>query len=223
MWTSSPPHLEQSKTLISASTATVSVVPTPFVGCTSPLALDPASLAKLQQNASLANPGSSSSSPHMMVTSPKALRMSRMSFSFDIPARDFIGQDCTDSPSSPTSDKELMQKSSQFTHPNSPSSTPQTSSKSKKNMLNSWRTSLKSKGRSSSGRFATSAIPPISSCVISEGVMSYDSESPKSPGYTTDEDVQNSRNDNSQNFEWNMNLGRRWSESVTSNPKLVLA
>lgn len=229
LWTSPPPphsHLiEQSKhqTLIPASTATVSVVPAPFVGCTSPLhALDAASLAKLQQNAL------SSSSQHPAMHPPHTPKLSRMSFSHETSSlNEAAGMDCLDAgSSSPNSDKEqqqLFQSSQMLIHPphkhsNSPSSTPQVGKSGKKNMLNSWRTSLRSKGRSSSGRFAASAIPPIPT-VINEG-MSYD-ESPRSPGYTTDEDVQNSKNDNSQNFEWNLNLGRRWSESVTANPKLV--
>lgn len=239
LWTSLPPvpplphhHLVDTaskQTLIttSASTATVSVVPTPFVGCTSPLAaLDPASLAKLQQNAL-------SSAPHTP-------QMPRMSFSHDISSAHAYDLGACSSgdtaPSSPTSsEKEHQQLMQQFQssqnqqmmmiHPphkhsttNSPNS-PHTAIKSKKNMLNSWRTSLRSKGRSSSGRFPASAIPPIPT-VISEGATCDVMDSPRSPGYTTDEDVQNSKNDNSQNFEWNLNMGRRWSE-IPTNPKMV--
>lgn len=223
MWTSPLPqsHLvEHSKQTLIASTATVSVVPTPFVGCTSPLlALDPAALAKLQQNAL-------SSNSYHCTTAPHTPKLSRMSFSHEAAAIAEAAQDCVDgAPSSPSGDEQQMIQSSQMLihpnhkiHPNSPTTTHASKSGSKKNMLNSWRTSLRSKGRSSSGRFATASIPPIPT-VINEGVSC--DESPRSPGYTTDEDVQNSKNDNSQNFEWNMNLGRRWSESVASNPKMV--
>ncbi|CAL8069824.1 unnamed protein product [Orchesella dallaii] len=215
LWTSP----ELSKTVIAASTATVSVVPT-FVGCTSPLALDHSSLTKLQQSALM---NSLIATPCNSHTAPHTPQLSRVSFAQDVSSSS--GNVCTETgldfvDGGAEKDHQLSSQSLiQPPHKHSMNSptTPHGKS-SKKNMLNSWRTSLRSKGRSSSGRFATSVIPPISSCVINEG-MSCDVESPRSPGYVTDEDVQNSRNDNSQNFEWN--IGRRWSESVTASPKLI--